>query len=132
MYSIASLMIRRNPHLPTFVAKPLCNTLHSNQAKKCLTSRTRQQGCQIFLVTSYQHCKKYTKRPLNTYTKCPLNKQNWCKYTKWLTNLPNFSTPRPSKKIEIEIFGMKIHIPSGKPVESAALFEVYNTLNSNQ
>jgi hypothetical protein len=62
------------------------------------------------------------------------------KYTKWAKNvtidrnipiqnghkiyIPIFSHPRPSKNIQIGIFGVKINVPSGNPGHCLAYFSL--------
>jgi hypothetical protein len=38
-------------------------------------------------------------------------------YSKWLQNIPTLSIPKPSKIYPMEIFGLKIYLPSGNPEE---------------
>jgi hypothetical protein len=73
-----------------------------------------RQCCQIFLDTIYQNGRKFTKLPLNYHMaiKCPYQTAIIC--SKWPTNMPTFSIPRPSEMNPNWSFWFE-NIPSGNP-----------------
>jgi hypothetical protein len=98
--------------------------------------QTQEQGCHIFLRTTYQSVEKYTKWPQNIpnshkmsqmTTKYPKWLQNIpnghkisqiaTKYPKWPHNIPRFSISWPSTIYSNMFFGMNIYVPSGNPAQ---------------